>query len=204
MRATGVPLALPLLLAAAPLSSTAQPSTNANPSSSAARALNALSADDVAALRDGHGMGLEKPAELNRHPGPGHVLDLADKLDLTPAQRRDTQAIYDRMHTHAIALGARIVAQEHALEALFADNAPTAATRVRQVITDIARLNGMLRFVPLGAHIATARALTPAQIDAYDRLRGYVHYRPRGAFVKPDAKPAPTPTPAHTHGAHTH
>ena len=199
MRATGVLLALPLLLAAAPPSSTTPPSTN--PPAVEARAPKALSADDIAALRAGGGMGLAKPAELNRHPGPRHVLDLADKLDLTPAQRRDTQAIYDRMHTQAVALGERIVAQEQALEALFADNAPAPSARVRQVTTDIARLNGMLRFVHLGAHIATARVLTPAQIDAYDRLRGYTHDRPR---VKPDAEPNAKPAPAHNHGSHAH
>ena len=193
MRAVGVLLALPLLLAAAP-----SPSNSADPSyvDDTSRPLKALSAEDIAALREGRGMGLSKPAELNRHPGPRHVLDLADKLGLTPAQRRDIQAIYDHMHTRAVALGERIVAQEYALEKLFA-HTPAPAARVRQVTPDIARLNGMLRFVHLDAHIATARALTPAQIDAYDRLRGYARDRPRG-------KSAPTPPPAEAHGAHAH
>lgn len=200
MRATGVLLALPLLLAAAPPTTTPP---SANPSAHEAHAPKALSADDIAALRAGGGMGLAKPAELNRHPGPRHVLDLADKLALTPAQRRDVQAIYDHMHSQATALGARIVAQEQALDALFADNAPAPATRVRQVTTDIARLNGMLRFVHLGAHIATARVLTPAQIDAYDRLRGYTDDR---SPAKPDTKPdaEPNAKPAHSHGGHSH
>lgn len=193
-------LALPLLLAAAPPAMT-PPSSHAAPPE--AHAPRALSDEDIAALRAGAGRGLAKPAELNRHPGPRHVLDLADKLALAPAQRRDIQAIYDRMHTQATALGARIVAQEQALDTLFAENAPAPAARVRQVTTDIARLNGMLRFVHLDAHIATARVLTWAQIDAYYRLRGHTHDR---SPTKPDTKldTEPNAKPAHTHGGHTH
>ena len=206
MRASGALLAL-LALAALPAAGT-PPST---PSASAptphtalpytgdkSRALKALSPEDIAALREGRGMGLSKPAELNRHPGPRHVLDLAAELNLTPAQRREIQAIFDRMHTQAVALGERIVAQEHALEKLFM-HAPARAPAVRQVTTDIGRLNGMLRFVHLQAHIDTTKALTPTQIASYDRLRGYANSRPA---AEADARPAPAPHAAH--GAHTH
>lgn len=179
MRALGVLLcALPLLLAAAP------PSPYVNDKS---RALKALSADDIAALRAGSGMGLSKAAELNRHPGPRHVLDLADALKLSAAQRVQVRTIYDRMHTDAVALGERIVAQESALDKLFAE-APVQATAAQKITDDIARLNGALRFAHLNAHIETTRALMPAQIDAYERLRGYA-----------GADDIPTHRNAHTH-----
>ena len=52
------------------------------------REIKALSAEQLANLREGRGMGLSLPAELNGYPGPKHVLELADGLGLTPAQRQ--------------------------------------------------------------------------------------------------------------------
>ena len=62
-----------------------------------ARAIKALSDDDIAALRAGEGMGMAKAAELNGYPGPVHVLALAAQLGLTEDQRHGVQAIFDRM-----------------------------------------------------------------------------------------------------------
>src|SRR5947208_295022 len=42
-----------------------------------ARSIKSLSAEDVAALLKGEGMGMAKAAELNGYPGPVHVLTLA-------------------------------------------------------------------------------------------------------------------------------
>ena len=203
MRASGALLALSVLAA---LPAAGVPASNSVPTPPTAspytadktRTLKALSPEDIAALREGRGMGLSKPAELNRHPGPRHALDFAAELNLTPAQQREIQAIFDRMHTQAVALGERIVAQEQALEKLFI-HTPAPALAVRQVTTDIGRLNGMLRFVHLQAHIDTTKVLTPAQIESYDRLRGYANSRRR---AEPDAQPTPAPHAAH--GAHTH
>ena len=52
------------------------------------REIKALSPQEVADLRAGRGMGLALPAELNRYPGPMHVLELAEPLRLSPRQRR--------------------------------------------------------------------------------------------------------------------
>jgi hypothetical protein len=38
------------------------------------RAIKALAPEDLAALRNGEGMGMAKAAELNGYPGPAHVL----------------------------------------------------------------------------------------------------------------------------------
>ena len=40
------------------------------------RPVKALSPEDIAALRNGEGMGMAKAAELNGYPGPAHVLAL--------------------------------------------------------------------------------------------------------------------------------
>src|SRR5271154_7187001 len=83
-----------------------------------ARAIKALSDEDIAALRKGEGMGMAKAAELNGYPGPKHALDLAQQLQLTDAQRRDVQAIFDRMSAAAKPLGDELIAQEQSLDQL--------------------------------------------------------------------------------------
>ncbi|HYV03741.1 MAG TPA: hypothetical protein VFB82_04100, partial [Blastocatellia bacterium] len=51
------------------------------------RTIKSLSEQQVADLGAGRGMGLALAAELNGYPGPSHVLELADKLDLSVDQR---------------------------------------------------------------------------------------------------------------------
>ena len=48
------------------------------------RPVKALSADEIADLRAGRGMGFALAAELNGYPGPVHVLEHADALGLSP------------------------------------------------------------------------------------------------------------------------
>ena len=61
------------------------------------RAIKALSPEDIAALRNGAGMGMAKAAELNGYPGPAHVLALAAQLGLTKNQQQRVTAIFERM-----------------------------------------------------------------------------------------------------------
>ena len=122
-----------------------------------ARAIKALSDDDIAALRKGEGMGMAKAAELNGYPGPAHVLQLAGQLGLTEIQRRDVQAIFDRMSTAAKPLGDELIAQEQALDQFFAKGEIT-PDRLAAMTAAIAKLQGRLRLVHLSAHLET-RAL---------------------------------------------
>jgi hypothetical protein len=52
------------------------------------RSIKALSEQQVADLRAGRGMSLALAAELNGYPGPMHVLELADSLDLSSSARK--------------------------------------------------------------------------------------------------------------------
>lgn len=131
-----------------------------------------LSPDEVAGLREGLGMGLARPAELHSYPGPKHVLELADDLDLTDAQRAEAEHLMRSVQTEARALGAQIVAQEQALDDVFSEGRATASL-VEAVTGEIGALNAQLRAVHLRAHVAMREALTPEQIAEYDRLRGY-------------------------------
>ncbi len=136
------------------------------------RAIKALSADDIAGYLSGHGMGLARPAELNGYPGPRHVLDAAADLQLTPAQTAALTKVFDAMHAAALPLGQAIVAKETTLDGLFTRGEATDAT-VLAATREIGRLQGELRAVHLNAHLATVKILTPAQVAAYNRLRGY-------------------------------
>ena len=50
-------------------------------------------------------MGLARALELNRHPGPAHVLELKDKLAMTPDQLAATLGSFVRMAAAAKLLG---------------------------------------------------------------------------------------------------
>jgi len=137
-----------------------------------ARTVKALSDEEIAALRNGEGMGLAKAAELNGYPGPVHVLALAAQLGLSEGQRHDVQAIFDRMSGAAKPLGAELIAQEQSLDQLFAKGEIT-PDRLAAATAAIAELQGRLRLVHLSAHLETRTLLNADQIARYEQLRGY-------------------------------
>jgi hypothetical protein len=151
------------------------------------RAIKALAPEDVAELLEGRGMGLAKAGELNHYPGPAHVLELRDKLDLTPDQLAAVQAGFDRMNAAAKLLGAALVDRERALDRAFVDGTVTRET-LADTTTAIGTLQGQLRAVRLAAHLETRALLTQAQVARYDALRGYS-----------DAAPDTGIPPAHHH-----
>ena len=142
--------------------------------SAAGADLRGISAEEIAALRDGTGMGLARAAELNSYPGPRHLLDAIHdgRLPASPEQRRRTEGIFDRMQQDAQRVGAQILAEERTLEATFRARTIT-ETELRARVARIAALQGELRTIHLSAHLATRALLTDAQVEQYDRLRGY-------------------------------
>lgn len=136
------------------------------------RTIKALSDEDIAALRNGEGMGMAKAAELNGYPGPRHVLDLASVLALTPGQVRAITAIKDRMSADAKPLGDEILRRERDLDGNFASGTVADATLAEETEA-IGALEGKLRAVHLAAHLATKSLLTPTQVARYQQLRGY-------------------------------
>ncbi|MEE9255656.1 MAG: hypothetical protein V3V56_00630, partial [bacterium] len=136
------------------------------------RAIKALSPDEVRGLLSGAGLGFAKAAELNHYPGPVHVLALAGKLGLAPDQSARTEALYRRMKREAVPLGERIIAREKRLDTLFASRRIDEGS-LQAVTAAIARLRGELRAVHLKYHLKMKTLLTPHQVAAYDRLRGY-------------------------------
>lgn len=125
---------------------------------------------EVEALRAGDGMGQARAAELNGHPGPKHVLELADSLALTPDQRARVAEVHGRMAAAARAIGVEILAGEAGLEASFRAGEMDAVELERRV-SALAVQRGRLRLAHLEAHLETAALLTPAQRERYYQLR---------------------------------
>ena len=137
-----------------------------------ARSIKALSDQQIADLKAGRGMGLALAAELNGHPGPIHVLELADSLDLSDQQRAKMQELLTAMKAEAIPLGERLIAQEADLDKQFANKTITPASLA--AATDaIGITQAALRQAHLKYHLSTVEVLTPAQVQRYSELRGY-------------------------------
>jgi hypothetical protein len=137
-----------------------------------ARAIKALSEQQVSDLRAGRGMGLALAAELNGYPGPSHVLELSDKLALTAAQRNEVQRLFDSMKAEAAPLGMRLLEQEADLDWQFAERTVTPES-LRASTAAVAATQGALRETHLKYHLSTAAILDPAQMVKYAELRGY-------------------------------
>jgi hypothetical protein len=143
------------------------------------RPIKALSAQQIADLRAGRGMGLALAAELNGFPGPLHVLELADQIELSGGQRAAVEGLYAAMKAAAIPLGERLIREEAELDRLFATRAVTPdslATATRA----IGMTQAELRKTHLGYHLSTLAILTPEQVHRYRELRGYAAAQPHG------------------------
>jgi len=120
-------------------------------------------------LREGRGMGLARAAEINGYPGPRHVLEQAETLELTGEQRAATAELMARVREQAPALGEKILAAEAELNAMFAEGGVTGEA-MEEKLAEIAELNAELRAVHLNAHLDQAALLTDAQKAAYQPM----------------------------------
>ena len=137
------------------------------------RRVKALSESEIEQLLSGQGMGFAMPAELSGLPGPKHVLELATELELTDDQRRETQAVYDRMNTEARALGTKLIEAEESIDAAMADPSSVDSTEVMDLLAVSAQIRGKLRWSHIRAHIEQTEILTEDQRLEYVSLRGY-------------------------------
>jgi Spy/CpxP family protein refolding chaperone len=136
------------------------------------RSIKSLSAEQIADLRAGRGMGLALAAELNGYPGPVHVIELADRLDLSDQQRAKVQDLFAAMKAEAIPLGENLIAQEAELDGMFVHGTITSASLSAATET-IGATQAALRRTHLKYHLSTIEILTPAQARRYGELRGY-------------------------------
>jgi hypothetical protein len=138
------------------------------------RPIKALSQQQIDDLKTGRGMGLALAAELNGYPGPSHVLELGDRLDLTPDQRIQVQRLFDDMKQEAIPLGNKLVEQERELDHLFSARVVTSDSLTAALVA-ISETQALLRESHLKYHLSTAALLNQSQMQRYAELRGYQH-----------------------------
>ena len=132
----------------------------------------ALTADQIRQYREGMGMGMAIPAELNGYPGPRHVIDMAGEIELTAEQKAQMEDLFESMRVEAVRLGEEIVDLETRLDRAFSSGSMT-RDELARLTGEIAVRQGKLRYTHLRAHIAAKEILTPAQVEAYNRARGY-------------------------------
>jgi hypothetical protein len=143
------------------------------------RGIKGLSDSQISDLQAGRGMSLALAAELNGYPGPLHVLELADKLRLSPEQRGKVQQLFEAMKAEAVSVGAKLIEQEAELDRQFAGRTVTPET-LKAMTAQIASTQGQLREAHLKYHLSTVAVLSPHQITQYTQLRGYAGNEPAG------------------------
>ena len=139
------------------------------------RDIKSLSDNDVQSLQNGTGEafgGIAKLAELNGYPGPRHVLDIAQELQLTDRQREEIELIYQNMSNNAKSIGSAIIAIEQDMDEAFANKTITEENLIA-MLDKSANFYEQLRFVHLSAHLDTAQIMTTEQIQMYNEMRGY-------------------------------
>lgn len=134
--------------------------------------IKSLTKSEISGLLQGKGMGFAKAAELNHYPGPKHVLELAEELELTKQQKLITSEIYKSMKQQAKALGDRLISQERELEELFATQIVTPDS-LNAILLEIGKTRAKLRGIHLMAHVKMREVLSQKQIHLYDKYRGY-------------------------------
>jgi Spy/CpxP family protein refolding chaperone len=142
------------------------------------RPIKALSAQHIADLKAGRGMSLALAAELNGFPGPLHVLELADKLELTAEQRNAVEGLYAGMKAETIPIGERLIGQEAELDRLFASRSVTPAS-LAAATEAIGHTQAALRKAHLAYHLSMSAILTAEQARRYAELRGYAGAHPQ-------------------------
>lgn len=136
------------------------------------REIKALSAEEMRDLLNGAGMGFARSAELNRYPGPMHVLEHKQGLGLSQAQQSQVSGVLTRHKERARALGERVVALERELDQLFVKGTATPDS-VDRATAALGEATGRLRAEHLKAHLETTALLTPEQVERYVKARGY-------------------------------
>ncbi len=141
------------------------------------REIKSLSARDIEQLERGGGWGLAKAAELNGVPGPKHVLEFKDELDLSSEQEADIQRLFTEMQKQAIEKGKRLIRLERELEFRFRQGL-FPEDELQKRMQELGAASADLRFVHLAAHLKTPSILTVDQLNRYNQLRGYTTASP--------------------------
>ncbi|MBT3449511.1 MAG: hypothetical protein HOC28_06590 [Bacteroidetes Order II. Incertae sedis bacterium] len=136
------------------------------------REIKSMSPEEIEGLLNGDGLGMALAAELNKYPGPRHVLELGPALGLSVDQESKIQAIFDEMQNEARSFGRLIVELERDLDQTFVEGTISEAC-LGELLEAVALNRAHLRLVHLRAHIRLLPILTESQRMHYEKARGY-------------------------------
>src|SRR5206468_6360502 len=91
-----------------------------------------------AVVRDGRGFGMAFAADQQGYPGPMHVLELKDRLALSPEQEMRVRALVDAMFAESRPKGPWLLEAEARLRALFTSDRAD-ETSVRAATAEVER-----------------------------------------------------------------
>lgn len=136
------------------------------------REIKSLSKSDLDELRTGKGWGLAKAAELNGFPGPVHLLEMKEEIELSQEQLNQIEQLYQQMKKQAIPLGLKLIELEKELDESFKSKTINEEL-LAELLEKIAGVYRDIRYVHLSVHLKTPKILTKEQINEYNKLRGY-------------------------------
>ena len=121
-------------------------------------------------IGEGRGFGMAFVADQHGYPGPLHVLELKDRLKLTPEQEAKAQALLTGMFAESRPKSAQLLDAERKLRKLFADGVADEAS-VRTAVAEVERARSDVRVVHMLFHLKTRDLLTDEQRRVYHAAR---------------------------------
>jgi Spy/CpxP family protein refolding chaperone len=129
-------------------------------------------------IGEGRGFGMAFVADQQDYPGPLHVIELKDRLNLTPEQDAKTQTLLAAMFAESRPKGERLLEAERKLGSLFTEGKADEGS-IRSAVAEVERARGDVRLVHLMFHLKTRDLLTAEQRRLYHEARWSGH-RPMG------------------------
>lgn len=125
-------------------------------------------------IGEGRGFGMAFVADQQGYPGPLHVLELKDRLKLTPEQETKAQALLTAMFTESRPKSAQLLDAERRLRTLFVDGKADEAG-VRSAVAEVERARSEVRVVHMLFHLKTRDLLSDDQRRVYHEARWSGH-----------------------------
>jgi Spy/CpxP family protein refolding chaperone len=121
-------------------------------------------------VADGRGFGLAFAADQHGYPGPQHILELRERLGLTPEQQRRAAALLEVMLAESRPRSARLLEAERRLADIFRMGTAEEAA-VRAAAAEVERARSEVRLTHLLTHLKARDLLTEAQRRLYHEAR---------------------------------
>jgi Spy/CpxP family protein refolding chaperone len=121
-------------------------------------------------VAQGRGFGMAFVADQHGYPGPMHVLELQERLQLTAAQETEIRAMMHATLSESKPKSAQLLEAEQRLRQLFAAGTADEAS-VRTAVREVERARSEVRLVHLLTHLRTRELLTEEQRRLYHEAR---------------------------------